>query len=813
QHPLHHGSGDVSKGSREPASLGQGGFGRIDEHSGTYAYSIPVHIPPSQNGAPLPQVSLVYNSKNNSAPGLVGAGWRLELGKISRVGIRSGSVDFKNNQGADDANDHFVLQLNGSSYTLVGVYEQTGSFRIKIEKSCAVVKRFLSKTETDPMSGEKVIDYWEVYLADGTKYRFGTPEKPGRDEGELLNKTWNLMEIENPYGQKAIYKYEPYHNAQNPAYKELDFFYPAKIQCGVTPDGFWDGEIEFEYTDKDVPDDEEGYSNLGSQYTGRRPFTCIIWRRLTKIRTLFRNEQGKFQLSRELVIDAVYKSKENVFWVKGVEEIAYKNGKIDKSAELPPHRFEYIFKGRQNPALMNKSTDPLGKVEEARYALAAQIDSEAQNMGGIYLVTTFTEKAGTESWTKTYQYLGGLFYRAFDEYRGHRWVKTIDNETNFRIETRYEQNGVHNGYVKEQKSFDAEGKFMSHTLKEWMALDYRGGRYMPFVRKEITRQYAEDGVTVLSTQVKEIPRRKSKETPWGHAVDQFGNALEQLETVYDGHEDNGSVVYRKRCESVYKNVIRDAYRLIGLPVKRKVFACEDLSMKWRLIEWVENTYNDKGKITGTFTRFDSSDLEGKIYRDTFHYHPLTGKITKTYRYNQSERILDVEKKYHEEGPYRFLPMEEINAEGHVEVTVRFDLQTRLATRIIRPNGLVVEKAYDGLGRVTEEIYKGDKDSSAKQGLEDSVRYIYTITPGERCIETIHIHTGFRMKEYYDSLNRKYRVITTGFKGREILSEDIRFDHRTRKPARMAEPRYLDEAVPVYRFMEYDDSRLRPSREI
>ncbi|MCP5108895.1 MAG: hypothetical protein GY950_36265, partial [bacterium] len=133
QHPLHHGSGDVSKGSREPASLGQGGFGGIDEHSGTYAYSIPVHIPPSQNGAPSPQVSLVYNSKNSKAAGLVGAGWRLELGKISRVGIRSGSVDFKNNQGADDANDHFVLQLNGSSYTLVGVYEQTGSFRIKIE--------------------------------------------------------------------------------------------------------------------------------------------------------------------------------------------------------------------------------------------------------------------------------------------------------------------------------------------------------------------------------------------------------------------------------------------------------------------------------------------------------------------------------------------------------------------------------------------------------------------------------------------------------------------------------------------------------
>lgn len=814
QQPLADGGEDVSNASREPASLGQGGFGSIDEHSGTYAYSFPVHIPPSQNGAPSPRVSLVYNSKNSKAAGLVGAGWRLELGKISRVGRQGSSVDFKNNQGADDANDHFILELNGSSYTLVGVYQQTDSFRIKIEKACAVVKRFLSETENDPMSGEKVIDYWEVYLADGTKYRFGTPEKPGSKNGELLNKTWNLMEIENPYGQKVIYKYEPYHNAQNPAYKELDFFYPAGIQCGVTPDGFWDGEVEFEYTDLDVPDEEEGYHNLTPRYTGRSGFTCIMWRRLTKIRTLYRNEQGEFQVSRELAVDAVYKSKENVFWVNGIEEDAYKNGKIDESAKLPPHRFEYIFKGQHNPALMNKSTDPMGKVEDVSYDLAVRIDPEAQNMEGIYLVHTFTEKAGKESWTQTYHYLGGLFYRGFEEYRGHRWVKTIDNETNLSTETWYEQNGVHNGLVREQKSFDAGGRLITHMHNTWMALDYDGGRYMPFIGKKVEREYAEDGKTVLSTEIAQIPKKLDMVDMWEYAVDEYGNILEQLDIVYEGDSIDGKVKMEKKTNTVYKNIVQAGRRFIGLPADSREFVRNNPSEEWQLTEWVENSYNDKGRVTMSLFHYDRVD-PSKVYKKTHEFHPYTGKSIRAYRFSGNDKTMVEETQYYEDGPYRFLPRSVEDAGGFVETTAAYDIQFRLPTFIIEKNGMEAHITYDGLGRPVEELFTVHNDSSRKDrghGNKASVQYVYTMTPTERSIEIVNIYTGTKSNEYFDQLNRKYKSLNSGYQGK-LIEETIEYDHKSRGPYRVSDPYYVGESVPGYDITEYNDPRLRETATI
>ncbi len=66
----------------------------------------------------------------------------------------------------------------------------------------------------DPDSGKPGLDYWEVFAADGTRYRFGHKEdRNGEQEenSELLNKVWYLTGIKNRYGLRVLIEYDGYH--------------------------------------------------------------------------------------------------------------------------------------------------------------------------------------------------------------------------------------------------------------------------------------------------------------------------------------------------------------------------------------------------------------------------------------------------------------------------------------------------------------------------------------------------------------------------------------------------------------------------
>ncbi|MCP5106780.1 MAG: RHS repeat-associated core domain-containing protein, partial [bacterium] len=402
---------------------------------------------------------------------------------------------------------------------------------------------------------------------------------------------------------------------------------------------------------------------------------------------------------------------------------------------------------------------------------------------------------------------------AFDEYRGHRWVKIIDNETNLCTETWYEQNGVHNGLVKERKSYDAGGKLISHLKKSWMALDYNGGRYMPFVQEEVVKNYAEDGKTVLSMVVKKIPKRSdgSEETvPWKYEVDEFGNVLVQYETTYDGDEKTGVLILQLKTNTSYKNVTEGTFRLIGLPVESETRFWESTPGQWQLMERTKINYNDRGQVVDEFSYYDRNG-PGKAYRETNEYHPQTGKITKKYRYDGLKKMLVEENRYYGEGCCRFLKSHLINAMGQVEETREYDLQSRGASYVVQIDGIVLQTAYDGLCRTVEEVFSG-QNSTAKNASKDSVQYTYITTPGERSIETRFIYTGEKKKEFLDSLNRKFKVLETGYRGRWIVKEYTEFHHKTRKPGRISEPYFEDETSPGFRVLEYNDARLRQTKE-
>lgn len=54
---------------------------------------------------------------------------------------------------------------------------------------------------------------------------------------------------------------------------------------------------------------------------------------------------------------------------------------------------------------------------------------------------------------------------------------------------------------------------------------------------------------------------------------------------------------------------------------------------------------------------------------------------------------------------------------------------------------------------------------------------------------------------------------TGPKGRWIITEQTEFDHKAKKPARIAEPHYEGNPVPAFKVIEYQDPRLRPTLEL
>ena len=817
----------------EASTLGQGGFGGVDEHSGSYAYRLPITVPEAQNGGPTPTISLSYNSQQGKTPSLVANGWRLELGRIERTG--DGAIKFKNNQGEQGARDFFVLHFNGSRRTLVvrpkeNSEDKNRRFRVKIESDFVDVRYVQSETEKDPISGEPVIDFWEVFDANGTRHQYGHKEINSGDAetdenvgGELINKVWNLTEIEDVYGRRIIYEYKTIRKDER---VELPYSYPTRIKSGVTSDRkWWDCEVRFNYTDEDLPSEFNGYDVLKSDYTGRPRTRCVIWERLKEIQTFYRNEDDTFTISQAVLLDVELPTPQTR-WLKQIQEVAYKDGVVDETAKLPAHTFIYE-ETLLNPALMLEAQEPMGKQEKITYGRATEL-TKGSKIGfkegnDMFLIDTFTEVIvteligegpKTESWTKHYEYHDALFFLPFNEYRGHGKVITIDNETKMKTVSLFEQNGVHNGYPSSSISYDTrgDGHKISETKTQWMALDYKGGRYLPFTQKTTTTNYDEDGVTVLSTTVSEVP--KTGDEVWEYALDHYGNVLIQEITVFEGDEAEGNIAQRSRTLTQYLPVTAEQ-PFIGLAIEVKTEVME--AGEWILTSWLEKTYNDKAQVTSESVHFDRDNPQS-IYRTETTYLPDIGKVEKEYRFNGAQRLLVSCTQYHESGGARFLPRKIANAIGQFETIISYDLQNRSATRKQLPTGMVVEYRYDGLGRLKEELFLGHIEEGQRAEGNDDVQYVYTISPSELSIQTIRKNTGAKSTLFMDALDRKLRTIDSGYQDEKmIVKEDTEYDHKTRKAFRVWEPYYIEPHSAYkspqgdYSESSYDDPRLRLKR--
>lgn len=809
--------------------LGSGGHGSVDEHSGSFSYRVPVRIPPPILGGPVPKVGVTYNSMSSATPTAVAAGWRLEIGFIERTVAEpdvQSFVDFRNNQTEPGHNDVFEIAIDGISGTLVPKKDDPGVFRCKIEatylEARPVFTDVLDPDIENPSPNDKIISHWIVTLGNGLRYTFGKPlTDPANQRGGeavITNKRWWLVEIDSALGHKSQISYEAFADENNPEWDEAPYSYPKVIRTGVSRDGkTWDGEIHFHYRDDDSPSGTDGYGELGAAFVGRRSggpfseFNCIIWRRLVAVSSHIVRPNRKLERIARLKIDAELVA--GRFAVRSINTELYRNGHHDPSADLPPHRFEYQTDfDPANPMLMTLATGQLGAATRLTYVRAddPDVDEEALHMTGRVLVSrSVLESAEGESWGTTFTYIGGTFFTPSQEYRGHRIVRKLDEATGTITETEFEQNGVHNGHVRRTEQYDRAEKLVEKTTRDWMALDYDGGRMAPFIARTITKSFAEDGKTILKTVVDTIPLRDPSDPSKGFMVDDFCCAERREVALYAGPE-SGTPLRESITETVYDHPVHDGRIFVGLIKSSKSHARLNGKGPFKLTEAYVNTHDNRGLLVhGTMQVLD--EPKSPVY-SKFRDYDADGRLLAEYRGDGVLKQLLLRRTYYRDGPLAGLLESEFDLEDNGEHYLEYDMRFRMPTLVEFDNGRQLRNEFDGRGRAILEAYQGaSRDrGSRSRGTETSVTHAYAVTGSGRSITTTNIHTGSVAVTLQDSLERVFESRKSGPHGDDVI-QTTEFDYATRQPKKVSEPYFEADGPKGFTLTDYNDPRQRVSQ--
>ena len=176
----------------------------VDPATGTATVGIPISVPLGRAGI-QPSIALAYNSSFSN--GLMGMGWSLEFGKISRS-TKYGMPTYTNT-------DCFVLTHSGSRQELVDVSGNATLFRPEIDDAFMKIE-FVNGS------------YWRVTDKKGIGYYFGqTAASQIVDPSNSANVfEWYLDKVEDMYGndmsltyikdQNQIYPYQIHYTGNTP---------------------------------------------------------------------------------------------------------------------------------------------------------------------------------------------------------------------------------------------------------------------------------------------------------------------------------------------------------------------------------------------------------------------------------------------------------------------------------------------------------------------------------------------------------------------------------------------------------------------
>ncbi|MGD9213104.1 MAG: SpvB/TcaC N-terminal domain-containing protein, partial [Desulfobacteraceae bacterium] len=162
--------------------------------NGSVRHVIPLTVPPGRNGI-QPKLSLTYD--NTIENGLLGVGWKLELGEIRR----------RDKWGVEYNKDDYIAVIDDTAIELVKI--NANEYRAKIEKD-------FNKYFNHGTGG------WEVIKRDGTRYFFGRSNASRMQDNNRIFK-WGLDRVEDTNGNVRIIGYQNHSGQLYPVRMDYDF--------------------------------------------------------------------------------------------------------------------------------------------------------------------------------------------------------------------------------------------------------------------------------------------------------------------------------------------------------------------------------------------------------------------------------------------------------------------------------------------------------------------------------------------------------------------------------------------------------------
>ena len=202
-------------------------------NSGQFNYSYNFELPQGRNGF-KPDLSLIYNSDNQTSSTYVGYGWELTVPYIARS-TKYGAPKY-------DESDTFEFNMNNANGDLL--YVGDNYYRAEIELG---FYRF-----------EKISNFWEVTSKNGTKFIFGNTN------GSIINSKhpsdafkWYLTKVIDTNGNVIEYIYNYDLDRNHP--------YLIEIKYGENlnhPLGYHPYSISFEYIDEFIKYDFKYFESI-----------------------------------------------------------------------------------------------------------------------------------------------------------------------------------------------------------------------------------------------------------------------------------------------------------------------------------------------------------------------------------------------------------------------------------------------------------------------------------------------------------------------------------------------------------------------
>lgn len=335
--------------------------GEADLHSGSATTSFSIQVPPGRAGL-QPALSPIYRS--NLPNGILGVGWELDFGTISRS-TRNGTPTF------DDDLDTFILRRDGGAKELIR-NSNTGLFHLKEESSF--------------MRIEKRGDHWVLTDRAGTRYYYGlTTDSRLYNRGITENiYSWSVERVEDVHGNYMLYGYK--HDVHN------HFLYPQFIRYT----GFQSDSKSLP-TFAEIRITTEMRPDLGPEQF-IKGFHSIMNRRIKSFEVL---ANGVLQRKYELEYSQSQRSGRSL--LSSVTQIAA-NGE-----KLPPLTFEY--QGTQNPTYSVVSISGGNSQENFRWTAQSTggYDRGGSNYGPVHPNSIGNAGFANLSWSNAQASSGGTW--------------------------------------------------------------------------------------------------------------------------------------------------------------------------------------------------------------------------------------------------------------------------------------------------------------------------------------------------------------------------------------------------------------------